>query len=94
LGEKDSGVPLPGKKLCGKSIFGEITVEERAFIRAGRLVRPFSEVAGVHCRGYLIPLQRHITDFGAEKSFPQATRQLKEHYGLEVPESAVRSYHA
>ena len=44
----------------------------------------------MRCRGYSIPLQRRITDFGAEKSFARAVRQLKEHYGLEVPESAVR----
>ncbi len=35
-------------------------------------------------------LQRILTDFGAEKSFEQASRQLKEHYGVELHHSSVR----
>jgi len=52
--------------------------------------RPFSETARVYNRGYSVLLQRRITDFGSEKSFVRATRQVLEHYGLEVPVSAVR----
>jgi hypothetical protein len=54
-------------------------------------VRPFSTTAGVKCRGYSGPLQRRITDFGIEKSFAKAARQIKEHYGFDVPASAVCS---
>jgi hypothetical protein len=35
-------------------------------------------------------LQRRITDFGSEKSFARAGRQLREHYGLQVPAGAIR----
>ena len=35
-------------------------------------------------------MQRALTDFGAEKSFGQASRQLKEHYGVELHRSSVR----
>ena len=35
-------------------------------------------------------LQRALTDFGAEKSFGQAGRQLKEHYGVELHRSSIR----
>jgi hypothetical protein len=35
-------------------------------------------------------LQRALSDFGAETSFARAAAQLKEHYGIEVPASAVR----
>ena len=35
-------------------------------------------------------LQRAMTDFGAEKSFEQAGRQLKEHYGVELHRSSIR----
>jgi len=35
-------------------------------------------------------LQRRITDFGSEKSFDRASRQVWEHYALEVSASAVR----
>jgi len=31
-----------------------------------------------------------LTDFGAESSFAQAVQRVKEHYGIEVPISAVR----
>jgi hypothetical protein len=43
----------------------------------------------VSCRGYSL-LQRRITDFGSEKSFERASRQVKEHYGLEVGATTVR----
>jgi len=52
--------------------------------------RPFSETAGVRCRGYSLLLQRRITDFGSEKSFDRAVRQMKEHYDLSVGASTVR----
>ena len=54
------------------------------------MVRAFSAGAGVKCRGHSGPLQRRITDFGAEESFAKAARQLKEHYGLEVAVGAIR----
>jgi Uncharacterised protein family (UPF0236) len=38
-----------------------------------------------------MPLQRRMTDFGAERSFAKAARQLKEHYGLDVPIGAIRT---
>jgi hypothetical protein len=36
-------------------------------------------------------LQRAITDFGADHSFAEAAKKLKEHYRIEVPVSASRS---
>ncbi len=42
------------------------------------------------CRGYSYPLQRRITDFGADVPFGQVNDKLKEHYGIEVPESGIR----
>jgi hypothetical protein len=47
-------------------------------------------MAGIQCRGYSLPLQRRITDFGIEKSFQRASSQLIEHYGLEISASTVR----
>lgn len=44
----------------------------------------------IRCREYSQPLQRVLTDFGAESSFGKAARHLKEHYGIEVPGGAVR----
>jgi len=53
-------------------------------------VRPFCLSAEVRPRGYSQPLQRRITDFGADVSFGRISRKLKEHYGIEVPFSSAR----
>jgi len=55
-------------------------------------MRPFCESAGVECRGYSEGLQRAMTDFGADEAFAGAATKLKEHYGIEVPVSAVRGF--
>ena len=55
------------------------------------MVRPFKESAEVECRGYSCWLQRAMVDFGADDPFAGASQKLKEHYGIEVPISAVRT---
>lgn len=45
---------------------------------------------GVYCRSYSRPLQRAITDFGADMSFGQAAEKMREHYGIEVPTGAIQ----
>ena len=55
-------------------------------------MRAFCESAGVECRGYSEGLQRAMTDFGADEAFAGAATKLKEHYGIEVPVSAVRGF--
>jgi hypothetical protein len=52
--------------------------------------RPFQRLTGLGCRGKSVALQRALTDFGAEKSFAQASRQLWEHYGVELDRSSIR----
>jgi len=59
--------------------------------KKGRLIRPFSVNAEVHCRSYSLPLQRVITDFGADISFGRIPRKLKEHHGIEVPISSAQA---
>lgn len=44
----------------------------------------------IRCREYSQPLQRVLTDFGAEASFGKAVEHLQEHYGIAVPSGAVR----
>jgi hypothetical protein len=63
---------------------------EQTFKLTGIVHRPFSETAGVRNRAYSLLLQRRITDFGSEKSFARAAQQMLEHYGLQVPISAIR----
>lgn len=44
----------------------------------------------MRCRCYSGPLQRAITDFGADHSFAEVAKKLEEHYRIEVPASASR----
>jgi hypothetical protein len=53
-------------------------------------VRPFCEKAQVQPGGYSRPLQRVLTDFGAEESFERAAARAKEHYGIDIAGSAIR----
>ena len=66
-------------------------MEEQLFWQTGERGRPLCRAAGVQCRGYSQPLQRRITDFGADHAFGQVPHKLKEHYGIEVPSSAGRT---
>ena len=52
--------------------------------------RPFQELTGLRSRGKSLALQRALSDFGAERSFERASRQLKEHYGVQLHRSSVR----
>ena len=58
--------------------------------RRGPQLRPFCFKARVQPRGYSGPLQRALTDFGAEESFARAAARVREHYGIDVPLTAVR----
>jgi hypothetical protein len=53
-----------------------------------QVVRPFQRAAEVHCRGYSRPLQRVITDFGADVAFGKIPQKMMEHYGISIPISA------
>jgi len=44
----------------------------------------------VYCRYYSRPLQRALTDFGADISFGQAAEKMREHYGLEIPVCTIQ----
>jgi len=56
----------------------------------GGIVRPFSASAEISCREYSLPLQRVITDFGADVPFHKVPSKLTEHYGISVPISSSR----
>ena len=71
--------------------FGEITVCEQVFLKERRPVRPFPEYCGINCREYTLPLQRVITDSGADVSFRRVPDRLREHYGTAESYSAVRN---
>jgi len=46
----------------------------------------------VECRSYSLGLQRVLADFGADESFKDAGWKVREHYGIEVSESAPRRW--
>jgi len=73
-------------------VFGEIKIQEQTFRQSsnGLDIRPFSVSAGVRCRQYSQFLQRAIVDFGSDVTFKNAPNKLKEHYGIDVSETAVR----
>ncbi len=80
-----------GKKLWWKSTFDHIEVEETVFRKESCCIRPFSERAGVSCRSTSLPLQRVITDFGADMPFARVNGKLQEHHGIEVSVSSIRT---
>lgn len=56
----------------------------------GKLFRSFSYTAEVTSRCYSLPLQRIITDFGADVSFQKIPKKLMEHYGISSPVSSAQ----
>lgn len=55
-----------------------------------RLSSRLGTVIGVVCRTASGPLQRVLTDFGADHAFGRVPGKLKEHYGIEMPASTIR----
>ena len=76
------------------STYGDIIVLEQRLRdgRNGPQVRAFCQRAKVKQKGYSLPLQRALTDFGAEESFVGAAKKVREHYGIELPASGVRQH--
>lgn len=78
------------KKLCWHTTFGDLSVDEPQYRRSKQRVRPFCESAGVRPRACSRPLQRAVTDFGADLPFLQVMDKLVEHYGILLGESTIR----
>ncbi|MBC6481481.1 MAG: hypothetical protein GDA56_30720 [Hormoscilla sp. GM7CHS1pb] len=86
--EKSPGMRRQRKKqLYWHSLLETIQIIEETFISR----RPFSSSAQIHCRGYSLPLQRAITDFGADVPFGKIPEKLQEHYGITVPISSAQA---
>ena len=64
-------------------------MEEVVYRRDNKRNRPFSQQAEILNRSCSIPLQRIVTDFGADIPFGQVPEKLKEHYGIEVATSVI-----
>ena len=89
----ESNKPIKGKKKIFKwyTTFGQIVIEERTFVLNGHRIRPFSFSANVTNNCYSRPLERCITDFGADDAFAKVPNKLKEHYGINIPSHAART---
>ena len=79
------------KEVCWHTTFGEISAIEQLFRGPGQQVRPFITSAGITSRCCSMPLQRAMTDFGADHAFGQVPKKLQEHYGIDMPVSTVRN---
>lgn len=88
--ERTPGVWREGKKLSWHSTFGDIEVNEPQYREGTRRRRPFVQSAQVQHRGCSLPLQRVITDLGADLPFVQAAAKLQEHYGIILSASTIR----
>lgn len=60
-------------------------------LSCGKTLRPFSERAKVKCRSYSSCLQKVLVDFGADVSFQEAQKKVKEHYNLEISKSSLQA---
>ena len=68
-----------------------VSVRERLWrSQSQSYVRPLPARLGVTPRGRSRRLERVLTDFGAEHSFARAAGSVREHYGFEIGQSAVR----
>lgn len=67
-----------------------MTVIEPVFRGSRAQVRPFLQAAQVTPRSCSLPLQRAMTDFGADHAFGQVPKKLQEHYGITMGTSTVR----
>lgn len=63
---------------------------EPQYRKATKRIRPFVQSAQVSHRGCSRPLQRAVTDFGADLPFAQVMDKLVEHYGIVLGESTIR----
>jgi len=79
-----------GKKTVEwHTTFGEIGVTEPLFRQSGKRVRPFCEAAQISHRSCSMPLERVLTDFGADHAFNKVNAKLQEHYGITLSTSTI-----
>lgn len=89
--------PHGKKKVRWQTSLGSINVVQKCFLQnkrrgqPSRRLRPFEMASGIEHRGWSKRCQRLIVDLGAEESFDRASKQMKEHHGVEVCASMVAS---
>jgi len=71
-------------------VLGVIVVQEQCLLKEQKRSRPFLKIAQVSNRGCSRKLQRAVCDLAADSSFDQASKKLKEHYGVELCGETIR----
>ena len=85
-----AGVWSEGKKeLYWHTTFGDIIIDEPQYREGTKRIRPFAHSAQVSNRSCSVPLQRVITDFGADHPFAKCRGKIIEHYGVALGESTI-----
>lgn len=77
------------KKPCWHTTLGDICVDEPQYRNGSKRIRPFAQGAQVSNRGCSRPLQRVVTDFGADLPLAQAMDRIVEHHGVVLSESTI-----
>ena len=74
-------------------LFGSFTVEEQTVCdhRQEKEIRPVVNACAIHSHSYSLRLERALTDFGSDVPFAKVLWKMKEHYGIEVPNSSGRT---
>ncbi len=54
-------------------------------------MNPFEEITKIINRSYSKRCQKLVTDFGIEESFQSAAYRMKEHHGVNINVSAIRT---
>src|SRR5882672_10283695 len=86
------GAESKKKTLKWWCVFGLVEVGERIWCSPTKsYVRALPQRLGVTPRGRSGRLDRVLTDFGCEHSFARAAESVREHYGIELGASAVRT---
>lgn len=65
-------------------------MQEQCLLKEKKRSRPFLKIAQVSSRGCSRKLQRAVCDLAADSSFDQASKKLKEHYGVELCSETIR----
>lgn len=76
---------------------GKIEILEKCFLKKkikknlSKRINPLEDLTKIKNRSYSIRCQKLTTDFGIEESFQQAALRMKEHHGVDINISAVRT---
>jgi hypothetical protein len=74
------------------TLFGPVSVLSHYLYNTntGHSKSPTREALGIEGKARSLPLERALTDFGAESSFQRASDRFQEHYGWSINQSVVR----